>query len=170
MIWDAILDGDVLITFYVNDTVGHSGTISVTIIKDTISPEILINEPLDGTEFGDDPPSFNLTINESNLSHLWFNINDSSTNYFVSGVSGNNVFTMDSSVWDAVLDGDLLITFYVNDTMGHSGTISVTIIKDTSTPSTGPAPGIPGYDLVFLISIISIFSVIIIAKRRKLLN
>ncbi|MHA1106699.1 MAG: Loki-CTERM sorting domain-containing protein [Promethearchaeota archaeon] len=28
----------------------------------------------------------------------------------------------------------------------------------------------PGYDLVFLISIISIFSVIIIAKRRKLLN
>ncbi|MCJ7650102.1 MAG: right-handed parallel beta-helix repeat-containing protein, partial [Candidatus Lokiarchaeota archaeon] len=168
--WTNHVDGSIIIRTYANDTFGNLAFADLSINKDTINPEILINEPLGGTEFGDDAPSFNLTINESNISHLWFKINDSSTVHFVSGVSGNNVFTMDSSVWDAILDGHVLITFYVNDTVGHSGTISVTIIKDTSTPSTGPAPGIPGYDLVFLISIISIFFVIIIAKRRKLLN
>ena len=168
--WTNHIDGSIIIRTYANDTYGNLAFADLSINKDTISPEILINEPLDGTEFGDDPPSFNLTIDESNISHLWFKINDSSTSHFISVVSGNNVFAMDSSIWDAILDGDVLITFYVNDTVGHSGTISVTIIKDTSTPSPGPAPGIPGYDLVFLISIISIFSVIIIAKRRKLLN
>ncbi|MHA1190671.1 MAG: NosD domain-containing protein [Promethearchaeota archaeon] len=168
--WTNHIDGSIIIRTYANDTNGNLAFADLSINKDTISPEILINEPLDGTEFGDNPPSFNLTIDESNISHLWFKINDSSMSHFVSGVSGNNVFVMDSSIWDAILDGDVLITFYVNDTVGHSGTISVTIIKDTSTPSPGPAPGIPGYDLVFLISIISIFSVIIIAKRRKLLN
>jgi len=165
--WTNHIDGSIIFRTYANDTYGNLAFADLSINKDTINPEILINEPLDGTEFGDEPPSFNLTINESNISHLWFKINDSSTNYFVSGVSGNNVFAMDSLVWDAILDGHVLITFYVNDTVGHSGTISVTIIKDTSTPSQGTAPGIPGYDLVLLISIISIFSVIIVAKRRK---
>jgi hypothetical protein len=141
----------------------------LSIIKDTTNPEILINEPLGGTEFGDESPSFNLTIIELNIYQLWFKINDSSTSHFISVVSGNNVFAMDSSIWDAIPDGHVLISFYMNDTVGNSGTISVTIIKDTST-SPPPTPGIPGYDLAFLISVISIISVIIIAKRRKLLD
>jgi len=169
--WTNHVDGSIVIRTYANDTYGNLAFADLSINKDTINPQILINEPFGGTEFGDEPPSFNLTINESNISQFWFKINDSSTSHFISVVSGNNVFAMDSSVWDAIPDGHVLISFYMNDTAGNSGTISVTIIKDTSTsPPPGTPPGIPGYDIGFLISIISIISVFIITKRRKLLD
>ncbi len=167
--WTNHIDGPIIIRTYANDTYGNLAFADLSIIKDTTNPEIFINEPLGGTEFGDESPSFNLTIIELNIYQLWFKINDSSTSHFISVVSGNNVFAMDSSIWDAIPDGHVLISFYMNDTVGNSGTISVTIIKDTST-SPPPTPGIPGYDLAFLISVISIISVIIIAKRRKLLD
>jgi len=169
--WTNHIDGPITIRIYANDTYGNLAFEDLSINKDTTNPQILINEPLEGTEFGDEPPSFNLTIIESNIYQLWFKINDSSTSHFISVVSGNNVFAMDSSVWDAIPDGYVLISFFANDTLGNSGTISVTIIKDTSTsPPPGSPSGIPGYDLGLLISIISIISVIIIAKRRKLLD
>ena len=167
--WTNHIDGPIIIRTYANDTYGNLAFTDLSIIKDTTNPEILINEPLSGTEFGDESPSFNLTIIELNIYQLWFKINDSSTSHFISVVSGNNVFAMDSSIWDAIPDGHVLISFYMNDTVGNSGTISVTIIKDTST-SPPPTPGIPGYDLALLISVIFIISVIVIAKRRKLLD
>ena len=167
--WTNHVDGPIIIRTYANDSYGNLAFVDLSINKDTTNPQILINEPLGGTEFGVDPPSFNLTINESNIFQFWYKINDSSTSYFISVVSGNNVFTMDSSVWDAISDGHVLISFYTNDTVGNIGTTSVTILKDTST-SPPPTPEIPGYDLGFLISIISIISVFIITKRRKLLD
>jgi parallel beta-helix repeat protein len=169
--WTNHVDGPIIIRTYANDTYGNLAFADLSVNKDTTNPEILINEPLIGTEFGDEPPSFNLTINESNIFQFWFKINDSSTSQFISVVSGNNVFAMDSSIWDAIPDGHVLISFYMNDTVGNSGTISVTIIKDTSTsPPPGSPPGIPGYGLGLLIGIVSIISVISIAKRRKLLD
>ncbi len=169
-IWDALPDGYVQVSFHVNDTAGNLGTVSIDIIKDTTNPQIIILSPLGGAEFGDTAPTFNLTITELHLSQLWFKINDSSENYFVSAVTGNSVFSIDSSIWDALPDGSLVISFYVNDTLGHMGAISVTIIKDTSiSPPNGP-PAIPGYDLTLMVITICIISIVFYISRKKFLN
>lgn len=164
--WMDELDGSVTIRIYANDTFSHLEFSDISLNKDTINPQIVINEPLGGTEFGEDPPTINISITELHVDQFWFTINDSTTKYFVSMISGDNVYVMTSIVWDAVPDGHVLLSLYMNDTAGNLGNISVTFNKDTSTGSTEP-PAIPGFELGFMILVISASTMIIVIKRKK---
>ncbi|MFX1313390.1 MAG: nitrous oxide reductase family maturation protein NosD, partial [Promethearchaeota archaeon] len=50
--WDSAAEGNVTITFYAKDIPGNIGTAGVSITKDTVSPVIIINSPVEGEEFG----------------------------------------------------------------------------------------------------------------------
>ena len=69
---------------------------------------------------------------------------------------------IDSTAWNNASYGAITIRFYVRDLVGNEVYQEVVVIKRT--PSA--PPGIPGYDLVILMGILSIISGIIIRKRR----
>jgi hypothetical protein len=86
--------------------------------------------------------------------------------YTIEGVLGNFPFTelnftIDQPTWDNLTEGENTITFYAQDSKGEIGSNSIIVIK--SIPG---IPPIPGYNLFFLIGILSV-AVIIMSKKLK---
>jgi parallel beta-helix repeat protein len=144
-LWNSLVDGSITLTFYVNDSIGNQDQDSVIITKDTIAPSIEINEPSPDQVFGVTSPIFNLTITEINLNSSWYTINGDLTKYYFTGDSSIN-----QTAWDSLLEGDVTITFYVEDKAGNVSSESITVKKEL--PSTPPA--IPGYSLLIIMGFI----------------
>ncbi len=155
--WDSLPEGNVIIKFYAEDTLGRIGFQEVTIRKDVNAPIITINNPQDSDVIGATAPNFNISIDELNLDKTWYSLN-----------GGNNItFTeltgiINQALWDALPEGNVIIRFYANDTLGRIGFQEVTVVK--------APPGIPGYDILLLLGIISTVAVIIVKKRLNHLN
>ena len=162
--WLNLAQGIFTVRVFANDTTGNLEYAEIDLIKDTINPFLMINSPLSGAEFGSTPPNINLTVTEVNLFQLWFTINDSSTLNYVAGSSGENTFSIESSIWNLIPEGHVLITFFANDTLGQTGTISITIIKEIPEEPPEP-PSIPGFN-VFIILFFSLFSVILLSRMK----
>ena len=170
-LWAAQDEDTVVIRIYANDTAGNLEYADLTIVKDSLNPILTINSPVGGMQFGATPPTINITITELHLDEFWFRINDSSTLYFVTISNGENVFTMESSIWDIIPEGYVKIDFFANDTLGKVGTISITIIKEIPDIPQEP-PSIPGYG-IFLLLISSLCSLSIanrINHRKKIIT
>ncbi|MHA2343272.1 MAG: DUF2341 domain-containing protein, partial [Candidatus Hodarchaeales archaeon] len=109
-IWDGTIDstawtdanqGLVNMTFYLNDTLGITVSDTVQINKDTIDPSIIsIDSPLTGVWFSSDPPSYSLTITESNRDEIWYTLNSGTTNY-TGALSG----AIDPTAWSNAGEG-----------------------------------------------------------------
>jgi len=142
--WDALPDGVVTIRFYANNSLGDINFEQVNIQKDASAPIINIVSPTENEVFEDEPPSFSVDITDPNLDTMWYTVNNSATKFIFSqdGV-------IDQTVWDAQVDGDVLITFFANDTIGNLASGDVVIRK--STPS-GSGPDITL--IVILVSVI----------------
>ncbi|TFF88659.1 MAG: hypothetical protein EU548_08565, partial [Promethearchaeota archaeon] len=164
-LWMDQAQGSFTIRVFANDSAGNLGYEDVILIKDTINPFLMINSPLTGAPFGTTPPTINLTITELHLFQFWFTINDSSTINLVVANSGENIFSIDNSIWDLIPEGHVLISFFANDTVGNSGTISVTIIKEIPDEPTEPA-AIPGFSVIT--TLVSLLVGTIIASRTKI--
>ncbi len=160
--WDTLPDGTISIIFYANDSAGNIGFAEVTIRKDVNAPIITINNPQDSVVIGATAPSFDISIDELNLDKTWYSLNGGN-NVTFTGLTG----TINQGLWDALPEGNVIIRFYANDTLGRIGFQEVTVVKDISQPS---PPGIPGYNVFLLLGIISIVAVIIIKKRLNHLN
>jgi uncharacterized protein Usg len=133
--WNAVSDGAVILKFYANDTLGHVGSAEVSVVKDTTAPIIVINSPTDGEEFGTQAPLFNITVTDDHLDSIWYSFDGGVTTF---AITDNTVFNQ--TVWTALLEGDVTITFYANDTLGHEASEAVTVVK--SIPSGGVDPTI----------------------------
>lgn len=127
--WNKFGEGAITITFYANDTTGNIGHADVTIYKDSIDPQIVINAPLHEENFGSIAPNFDIAITELNLDSTWYNI-EGGLNITFSGLTG----TIDQTEWEKIGDGGFYITFYANDSAGNIGLRWVLIVKDTSIP------------------------------------
>ena len=126
-------------------------------------PQIDIISPLNDTQVGQHAPSFTVLVIDSDIDTIW---------YVISGYS--NIFeitsngTIDAAFWQSIWydfsDGELvIITFYVNDTLGRTAMNSIQLIIDKSLPTTE----IPGFE-VFTLSLMILASVILLAiKTRK---
>ena len=132
VLWDALPDGIVTLTFFANDTAGNVNFTSVNIIKDTLPPEIQILSPNLNDIFGINPPTFELSINESNLVSTWYTIDGGITNYTFSGLTG----MVNQIAWNNKGSGLITISFYANDSLGHIGFKDVQISKDIVNPVT----------------------------------
>ena len=142
--WDALPDGIVTIRFYANNTLGAINFEQVNVIKDGSPPTINIVSPTENEVFGVDAPSFSVDIADPNLDTMWYTVNNSATEFTFTqdGV-------IDQTAWDALADGDVLLTFYANDILGNLASEDIIIRK--STPS-GVGPDIT--PIIILVSII----------------
>lgn len=130
--------------------------VSLTILP---MPIITIISPKQDDVFGKDAPTFEILIDEPNLISTWYTIDGGVTNINFSGETG----TIDENAWENALEGEIMIEFYARNMLGYIGFRNVVIMKDI--PSEKPA--IPGYNLFFLLGILSVISIII---RRKTKN
>ncbi|MFX1278790.1 MAG: hypothetical protein ACFFA3_05185, partial [Promethearchaeota archaeon] len=145
--WASQPDGLVEIIFYAEDDAGHIGSDSVTVIKDTVDPEIAITAPIVGVYDG--APSYDITITEANLFQYWYTLNGGSPIYITSETG-----TINSTEWASQPEGTVEIFFYAEDDAGHIGSNSVTVTKDTvdpvvsiTVPVVGVYDGVPSYDI-----------------------
>ena len=129
---------------------------------DDLIPIITINLPNEDDVFGANPPTFSISIVESNLDKTWYSLNGG-TNITFTGLTG----TINQALWDALPEGNVIIRFYANDTFGRIGFQEVTVVKAISQPN---PPEIPGYDILLLLGIASTIAIIIVKKRLNHLN
>lgn len=132
--WNNMSDGVITLNFYASDTLGHIGSAEVSIIKDTTTPIIIINSPVEGERFGNNAPLFNLTITEDNLDSLTYSFDGGITTY---AITNNTIFNQ--TAWTTLSQGEVTITFFARDLAGNEAFESVTVIK--SVPS-GLEPGV----------------------------
>jgi len=161
-LWSALPDGNVIIRFYANDSAGNIGFAEVTINKDVTAPIITFNNPQNSDVIGATAPNFNISIDELNLDKTWYSLNGGN-NVTFTGFTG----TINQALWDALSEGNVIIRFYANDTLGRIGFQEVTVVKLISQSN---SPGIPGYNIVLLLGIVSTIAIIIVKKRLNHLN
>ena len=143
-------------------TESHGITPKLILEFDDSPPDITINSPNSNELFGTSAPSFNVELYDANLDSMWYTLDNGLTNttFTTNG-------TINQALWDALIDGNLVIRFYANDSAGNIGFQEVTVVKMTSQPS---PPGIPGYNILLLLGIVSTIAVIIVKKRLNHLN
>lgn len=125
------------------------------------APQITIISPNNDTQVGQDAPSFTILVIASDTDTIWYVISGYS-NIFEITSNGTIDTAFWQSIWDDFSDDDLvIITFYMNDTLGRIATNSVQLIIDKS-----PPPGIPGFE-VFTLSLMILASIILIAIRTR---
>ncbi|GAI67557.1 unnamed protein product, partial [marine sediment metagenome] len=96
------------------------------------------------------------------LHSMWYTLDGGLHNYtFIENG------TINQGAWDALSDGNVIIRFYANDTLGRIGFQEVNIVKMISQSN---PPGIPGYNILFLLGIVSTIAVVIVKKRLNHLN
>ncbi|GAH52652.1 unnamed protein product [marine sediment metagenome] len=134
----------------------------VTIRKDVTAPIIAINNPQNSDVIGATAPNFDISIDELNLDKTWYSLNGGN-NITFTGLTG----TINQALWDALSEGNVIIRFYANDTLGRIGFQEVSVVKTISQPS---PPGIPGYNILLLLGIVSTIAVIIVKKRLNLIS
>ena len=163
-IWLGLPEGAFIIKIYANDTYGHiNDTYSLLLYKDTTAPILTINSPIQDQGFID-APTFSITITELNVNTMWYVIvSDGTTKHIITSTTGS----IDVSAWNSLTDGTITIRLYANDTAGNEEYSEVSIVKDTST---APTPGIPGFNVIITLSVISLVSMIIITRKKKFLN
>jgi len=127
--WESCEDGEILIRFYAYDTVGNRGYEEVTVIKNINYPYVTIISPRPNEFFGNSPPNFELSISEEILNQSWYSLN-SGLNYTFLGISG----IINQTAWNECEDGEILIRFYLNDSLGREVFNEVTIYKDFYAP------------------------------------
>jgi parallel beta-helix repeat protein len=156
--WSALSEGSVTIRFYANDIAGNISSVVLTVKKDINAPVISIILPLPDVVFGLVAPNYNISIVELNLDAIWYTLNGGITNYTITSLTG----TFNQTAWDALSEGNVTIRFYASDALGRIGYQEVTIVKRISQSN---PPGIPGYDLLSLLGILSVVTTVIIKKR-----
>lgn len=179
--WSDLPNGTVLITFYANDTFSNISSQTINIFKDKFEPEIVIIEPINESIFGLNSPKFNITITEGNLNKTWYTINGETEIFFFKDVNG----TINQDAWNLLEDGNIIIRFWANDSVGNIGYNETSIIKSVPKHSIGEDNGSSGggggdgesepnlipygnYYLIFII--IGIISIIVLTKSKKKLK
>ena len=87
---------------------------------------------------------------------MWCEIEGISGTLSITDLTG----TIDQEAWNNLTQGDITITFYVQDSRDQIDSESIVVKK--SIPS-----AIPGYNLFFLLGILSVVAIIISKKVRK---
>ncbi len=123
--WDATSEGSITLTFYARDKVGNIGIADVIIIKDVQVLTITINSPDAGEVFGNDTPSFDITVTGEDLDTVWYTLNGSIP-YYIDSFKG----TIDETEWSALAEGNITLIFYANDSIGNLAFEEVDIVKD----------------------------------------
>jgi hypothetical protein len=128
--WSEEESGLITIRFYIKDEFNNTGFQELTVIKDLLPPNVIINEPSVNQLFGSEAPMFNLTLFDYSLNTSWYTIDDGITNYTFTGFTG----FINQIAWELQGNGTLLIRFYAKDSIGNLAYLDRIIRKDVLAP------------------------------------
>ncbi|MFX1557908.1 MAG: hypothetical protein ACFFC9_11695, partial [Promethearchaeota archaeon] len=130
-IWSYISEGEFILEILAEDSFYHlNDSIKLTLYKDTLKPQIIINVPQPNDLFGENPPSVSLNIQDANLDEIWYQLSNGTivtNNYTWSGF-------IDQVIWDQVGNGTVTIRFYANDTAKNINYKDVSVRKNIFAP------------------------------------
>ncbi len=98
-------------------------------IYDDDAPTITIIEPVMNQVCGVNAPNFMVDIRDAYLDETWYSLNNGQN------ITFTNNGPIDQIEWNGLVDGTYDITFYANDTFQHLASKSITVIKDTVSPT-----------------------------------
>ena len=126
--WQLCNDGQVVIKFYANNSMGDIIIGEVSVIKSTDNdpPELTIISPRPYEQFNEIAPNFEINVTDSNLDLTWYSLN-SGPDYFFTG----NIGVINQTAWDSCNNGTISIKFYANDTNGNVAFSEITVLKGT---------------------------------------
>jgi len=128
-IWSVLSDGNIEIKFYANDSFGYINSNNITIVKDTIKPNITVNKPSFGNLFSSIAPEFEIYTQDLTLNTTWYSLNNGANNYtFIT----NGTFSQ--MAWDNMPSGLITVIFYANDSFGRENFETIVIEKDAIKP------------------------------------
>jgi parallel beta-helix repeat protein len=140
---------------------GGAGSIDYLPIAEDGPPVIVIISPLEGVTFGVIPPSFTVTVTDAFVLDMWYSLDGGVTKYFFTTNE-----TIDQVAWDALPEGSITISFYVNDTGGNVSSDSVNVVKSLPEP--------PGDNFLFVIILvvsivsgIAVVTAVLLVRRKK---
>ena len=143
-----------------NDLEPAHGTWFTEEYSDNTIPVITINAPQNGQEF-DYAPVYDIEVETTSLNSIWYTLNNGVQNISITELVG----TLDQTAWSSVVNGYVTIRFYANNSLGNVGTSFVIVVKTSAQEPPSTPPGIPGYNLIALIGVVSVISAILIRKR-----
>lgn len=120
--WDLFGSGIITIKFNANNSVGNVATQKVIVRK---VPEFSIVRPTPSRVFGNATFNFELLIEESNVTVIWYSLNEGLNYTFV-----ENYGTINQTAWDLCGNGTVSIKFYANTTKGKVVFKNIIIYKD----------------------------------------
>jgi len=131
--WENFGFGITLLRFYINDSFGKIGFDVITIRKDPDPPEVTItfDYPSTNNSYCAFEPTFRVSVYEPNNHSIWYRVGMS--NVFI---SNNTDITLQSAIWDNLLQGIFTIEIFANDTMGNVNCFNTLyLFKDTIGPN-----------------------------------
>ncbi|MFX0003403.1 MAG: hypothetical protein ACFE9J_07960 [Candidatus Hermodarchaeota archaeon] len=131
-IWANLPEGEFQIQFFAEDLAGNlNDTYILTLFKDTIEPNIIINSPSPNSLYEKDAPDFNISVSKFNLDKVWYSLIGYPEDYILNEFTG----TINQTAWDNFEEGTVIIRFYANDTSGNVKTQDITVRKDIIAPT-----------------------------------
>jgi hypothetical protein len=129
-VWNSLPQGDFKLFIYASDVANNINYKYLLLTKDTLPPNITINNPVYNEEFGNYAPSFDISIVEDNLDACWYTFDGGKTNVTFIGTTGQINQTLWENLWNSLSEGDsIILSFYANDTLGHLGYNEIKILK-----------------------------------------
>ena len=166
-------DGTYTIWINATDNFGDTSYLGPIIVNGDFSePIIIVNSP-SNADSGFEPPDFDVNITDVFIDQMWYTIFDGikwSENIFFIGATG----TIDETLWESIITGEIIIRFYANDSLGNIGYEDIGFLKDVESEEEDDDDGlkINGIQLVTISTIlgISIVGGVVILKfdtKRK---
>ena len=129
--WNAMSNGTVTIIFYANDTMGNIGMANVSLYKDIIGPNILINEPHQYDLVSTVPPICVVIIDDINgVNASWYQLSNGTFTTISRTWNGS----IDINDWNMMANGSINIEFFANDSLGNINSEGVVVYKDIISP------------------------------------
>ncbi len=130
--WNEKATGQIILTFFANDSKGYLGSETIQVIKAYEAPQITIHSPTLNKTVGFNAPKFNITVNDlSPINATWYTINGGLINYTFSGLTG----TLNQIAWETKGTEIITLRFYANDSLGYVGFKDIDILKDLIAPN-----------------------------------
>ncbi|MFX0076230.1 MAG: hypothetical protein ACFE96_12360, partial [Candidatus Hermodarchaeota archaeon] len=132
--WNNYGFGDVIITFYINDSLSRIGSDQVILRKDPNPPEVFVTfiTPTTNNTYWDEEPTFRITVYESNIDLIWYRVgttNITITNY------NNTAIVLNDTIWDSLPQGKFIIEVFARDVLGYlDDSMTLVFYKDTVAP------------------------------------
>lgn len=106
-----------------------------------------------------DGPPYNISMIEEDLKSTWYVIGNNQESFYIDSLTG----TIDQDRWEEEEEEGITITFYAQDNAGNIGSTTVDIIKNIVS-----SPVIYSYDLFILFGLISLMSVILVQRLKRM--